>query len=37
MTRRVRLFIAALLAAGTTAVVFATPVVYAGIILNALD
>ena len=37
MTRRIRLLVAGLLAAGTTAAVFATPVVYAGIIFNSID
>lgn len=37
MTRRVRLLIAGLVATATTAAVFATPVIYAGITYNFLD
>lgn len=37
MTRRLRLLIAGLVATATTAAVFGTPVVYAGITFNALD
>jgi hypothetical protein len=37
MTRRIRLLTVGLLAAATTAAAFATPAIYAGITLNALD
>jgi hypothetical protein len=37
MTHRIRLLAVGLLAAATTAAAFATPVIYAGITLNAID
>jgi hypothetical protein len=37
MTRRIGLLIAGLLAAVATAALFATPMIYAGIVFNALD
>jgi hypothetical protein len=37
MSRRVSLIVAGIVTAATTAAVFATPAVYAGITFNALD